>query len=340
MESRKFDNLFKKTIEESNLKRVRLRTDPAKVKSHTNFAAIDGYEGYILREVGGNVHLYIDKLVESPMIAIVPSSALYPVEQDIDTLKVLACQFLQDRNRLTPGIKEQLCSARSIDECEAILRGCGLTTEELAGIFKATLQTETYHPKTVEGVAKKHNVGVDLVKTELKKGTKIEKEHTDSADEARRIALDHLYERPDYYKKLSTCVEEGVGKVLKGAAKGVGKAIAHTADVPWKLDRLNKNLQQAAKEGPIKTLQRARRNKEAKVSEFDRKAVQSGSAVISTNDPNIDIENVSDTVVYYRDKKTGKRFRARYNEFKTVRGNPDIVMYKLATKPQVVNRGL
>jgi len=41
----------------------------------------------------------------------------------------------------------------------------------------------------------------------LKMGTKIEMEHTDDPAEARRIAMDHLVEDSNYYKKLRECVE-------------------------------------------------------------------------------------------------------------------------------------
>lgn len=37
---------------------------------------------------------------------------------------------------------------------------------------------------------------------ELQAGIAVEMEHTKNPDEARRIALDHLYEDPEYYEKL------------------------------------------------------------------------------------------------------------------------------------------
>lgn len=37
---------------------------------------------------------------------------------------------------------------------------------------------------------------------ELQAGIAVEMEHTDDPEEARRIALDHLYEDPEYYEKL------------------------------------------------------------------------------------------------------------------------------------------
>ena len=47
--------------------------------------------------------------------------------------------------------------------------------------------------------------------SQIKKGTKIEMEHTNSKKVARRIALDHLKEHPRYYDYL----EEAENKMKK-----------------------------------------------------------------------------------------------------------------------------
>lgn len=61
---------------------------------------------------------------------------------------------------------------------------------------------------TVEDIAKKHNVSVEKIKEQIRKGIEIEYEHTDSREEAERIAMDHLTEIPDYYDRLSRMEEE------------------------------------------------------------------------------------------------------------------------------------
>lgn len=55
---------------------------------------------------------------------------------------------------------------------------------------------------SVEAIAKKHKVSVDYVKQQLKVGMKVEAEHGKNPGTEREIALDHLNERPDYYKRL------------------------------------------------------------------------------------------------------------------------------------------
>ena len=55
---------------------------------------------------------------------------------------------------------------------------------------------------SVKDIANKHKVDIDALKRELKKGVKVEKEHTSDIKKATRIALDHLSEDPKYYTKL------------------------------------------------------------------------------------------------------------------------------------------
>lgn len=60
---------------------------------------------------------------------------------------------------------------------------------------------DVYTPNLRE-IAAKHRVKIaDLVK-QLRKGIRVEMEHTTDASVAREIALDHLNERPDYYDQL------------------------------------------------------------------------------------------------------------------------------------------
>lgn len=66
---------------------------------------------------------------------------------------------------------------------------------------KTGLDVPTHSPETL---AKKHDVSVDVIKQQLKKGIEVELEHTTSRELAREIALDHLAEFPDYYDRLES----------------------------------------------------------------------------------------------------------------------------------------
>lgn len=55
---------------------------------------------------------------------------------------------------------------------------------------------------TPSEIAKKHKVSLKDINSQLEMGIKVEKEHTTDEKVAREIALDHLWELPDYYDKL------------------------------------------------------------------------------------------------------------------------------------------
>ena len=64
--------------------------------------------------------------------------------------------------------------------------------------------------KTPEQLAKKHNVPLSQIKNQLKKGTKVEKEHTKNIELATTIASQNIDELPDYYDRLSKAEKKPV----------------------------------------------------------------------------------------------------------------------------------
>lgn len=53
-----------------------------------------------------------------------------------------------------------------------------------------------------EEIRKKHGISSSALESQLRKGIKVEQEHTGDLAMAREIALDHLDEFPDYYDRL------------------------------------------------------------------------------------------------------------------------------------------
>jgi hypothetical protein len=51
-------------------------------------------------------------------------------------------------------------------------------------------------------LAKKHKVSLDKIKSQLQRGIEVEMEHTKSKSIAKEIAMDHIFEDPEYYVKL------------------------------------------------------------------------------------------------------------------------------------------
>jgi hypothetical protein len=73
---------------------------------------------------------------------------------------------------------------------------------------------------TPQQLTKRHNVSVEHIMAELKKGIKVEQEHTKDIKVAKEIALDHLKEDPNYYTKLlkanleETFLNEGLSPIV------------------------------------------------------------------------------------------------------------------------------
>lgn len=67
--------------------------------------------------------------------------------------------------------------------------------------------------KTLEDICEKHRCNLEQLTQEYKLGLQVETEHTEDKSIAKEIALDHLWEKPNYYSKLKK-VEEGTLKLV------------------------------------------------------------------------------------------------------------------------------
>lgn len=81
---------------------------------------------------------------------------------------------------------------------------------------------------SVEEIAKKHNLSVDQINAQIKKGIEVEKEHTNNEAEAHEIARDHLDEFPDYYDRLGA-MEKAAKKEMKEDLGIVAQTLGSTA---------------------------------------------------------------------------------------------------------------
>lgn len=91
-------------------------------------------------------------------------------------------------------------------------------------------------PSAVQGLRLGHEHGVDWDRVRftpeaLAVGAHHELEHTQSLRTAARIALDHLRERPNYYKKLEACMPEGRKRANQPSLSFAGREPLTGADV-------------------------------------------------------------------------------------------------------------
>jgi hypothetical protein len=82
-------------------------------------------------------------------------------------------------------------------------------------IQSVTEETELKTVPSLEDSAKKHNVDIEVLKKQLEKGIKVEKEHTKDEKTAEKIALAHIDERPDYYVQIDKLEKKPVEKVAE-----------------------------------------------------------------------------------------------------------------------------
>lgn len=71
-----------------------------------------------------------------------------------------------------------------------------------------TIQSQSYKDKMSGGLADSKNPS-DFDQKQLKNGINIEYEHTNDKNVAKEIAMDHLLEDKDYYKKLKKIENHG-----------------------------------------------------------------------------------------------------------------------------------
>lgn len=112
-----------------------------------------------------------------------------------------------------------------------------ITKPEGGFVSEEKLKGGVSDKKTLEDVAKKHTVELEKLKQELEKGEKVEKEHTKNKNTAREIALDHLWEDPNYYMKL-TKIE---------ATEATSSSSSGSYETPFFLAKNKKNWRGGAK---------------------------------------------------------------------------------------------
>ena len=90
----------------------------------------------------------------------------------------------------------------------------------------------------------------------MKKGIKVEREHTSDEAEARIIAMDHLVELPDYYTRLDKMEEEGKKDLEESSMAGVAGVISanpgdHGQPVDIDSEELKETNKQKIKKGNL-----------------------------------------------------------------------------------------
>ena len=111
--------------------------------------------------------------------------------------------------------------------------------------MKNTIKGGKSDNMSLQDIANKFKVSVDKIQAQLKKGVKIESEHTENKEKAKEIAMDHITEFPDYYDRLEK-MEKTAEKELKESQKKLIKKLLREEIEEGKLGRMAGTIGMAA----------------------------------------------------------------------------------------------
>lgn len=142
-----FHSLLLESLLKTNLKRVRIKTDPAKVSNNEDFRKIAGYEGFILKEFKNNLKV----LVLNPELSIsdVSEDMLEYIQQcEHDEILTEFRNYAKLDLVKTKGKKDRdpvffnLDNCQTMDEMESFLKQNGYTETDLNDLYRKFIENE------------------------------------------------------------------------------------------------------------------------------------------------------------------------------------------------------
>ncbi len=135
---KRFSKLMEHTFKNSNLRRVRLKVDPAFCEKG-EISKYQGYEGFILSEDGVNAKMYIE-CEEGGIMATVPCGMI-----DVDSgmtkfeqLKMNILVFLKENKNMPfdSPLVQMVMNSSTIEMLEQFLLNNGCTEKDLLDIYR------------------------------------------------------------------------------------------------------------------------------------------------------------------------------------------------------------
>lgn len=141
----KYNQIISENIERMNLKKVRIKVDPAIVGISKDLSNCNGYEGYVLAEDEKSLKILVinpDLQGDTSVMNIPPEylEKLANINDNLNALKefiILALGVSAD-----DPIIHQLAASESIDDVEVFLRDKGLTDEDIVDLYKYYIANE------------------------------------------------------------------------------------------------------------------------------------------------------------------------------------------------------
>jgi len=142
-----FHKLINESLKNTNLKRIRIKTDPSKVKNNEDFKNIEGYEGYILGENLGKLKILVLSH-EMPTLEI-PEDMLQHMydENKIDVFKEFkeCCKkfLIKNKNKKEGDpIFVQIDNTNNYSDLESFLKQSSITEPEITNIYREFIEND------------------------------------------------------------------------------------------------------------------------------------------------------------------------------------------------------
>jgi hypothetical protein len=142
-----FHSRIYESLRTTNLKRVRIKTDPSKVASNEDFENVEGYEGYILGEALGRLRVLV--LAPNMPIMDVPPEMLEHIydEQTTDILNefknYIKEYLVKNKNKKqNDPVLQNIDNSTEYNEIEAFLKQNGVEGDELNKVYREFIERE------------------------------------------------------------------------------------------------------------------------------------------------------------------------------------------------------
>jgi len=138
-----FKKLLDSTLQQTELKRVRVKTDPANVKNG-EIRKFNGYEGYFLAENEKGAKVYLENF-EGGIIVTIPKNMIEldtNTNQNLQILKRAAIFYIlknKGKFKCDENLPIILHNCQSINDIEQYLYDSGFIKEDLLNIYKFAL---------------------------------------------------------------------------------------------------------------------------------------------------------------------------------------------------------
>ena len=138
-----FKKLLDSTLQQTELKRVRVKTDPANVKNG-EIRKFNGYEGYFLAENEKGAKVYLENF-EGGIIVTIPKNMIEldtNTNQNLQILKRAAIFYIlknKGKFKCDENLLAIIRNTSSIKDIEQYLYDAGFSKDDILNIYKLTI---------------------------------------------------------------------------------------------------------------------------------------------------------------------------------------------------------